>query len=121
MSARTHLIDVVRPLNMCILRNLSVPQELSCERRDVPYQSEPQSMKKSRQPKPWIAVPKDRENKTSLQGFLLAVLATTTPLAHLPRGAKYQRSKNSRCSPLRSRRATYVTRTNRSTLFIKLE
>jgi len=46
MSARTHLIDVVRPLNMCILRNLSVPQELSCERRDVPYQSEPEAMKK---------------------------------------------------------------------------
>ena len=66
MSARTHLIDVVRPLNMCILRNLSVPQELSCVRRDVPYQSEPQSMKKSRQPKPWIAVPIDRENNTGL-------------------------------------------------------
>ena len=46
MSAKTHLTDVVRPLNMCILRNLSVPQELSCERRDVPYQSEPEAMKK---------------------------------------------------------------------------
>ena len=46
MCAKTHLIDVVHPLSMCILRNLSVPQELSCEHRDVPYQSEPEAMKK---------------------------------------------------------------------------